>query len=175
MKSEGKLCAWVRVISKPGQVCSGPHLSDLRISSIICPTPPPTQLVVALLTPEKPKLLPSSCSISPPQEKTKKGQHVGEDPKRPLCHGLVSLAQQGPTSPGLSPGAVHPSWHSPAQRKELAVAVERHIPQVENLQPREVAHVGDVVHFVALQVEASDLGTEASESTRRHLQQSKGE
>lgn len=78
-------------------------------------------------------------------------------------------------SPGLSPGAVHPSWHSPAQRKELAVTVERHIPQVENLQPREVAHVGDVVHFVALQVEASDLGTKASESTGRHLQQSKGE
>lgn len=48
--------------------------------------------------------------------------------------------------------------------------MERHIPQVEDLQPCEVAHVGDVAHFVVLQVEASDLGTEASEGTEGNLQ-----
>lgn len=76
---------------------------------------------------------------------------------------------------GCLPGLFPASWHSPAQGKELAVAVERHIPQVEDLQPREVAHVGDVAHLVALQVEASDLGTEASEGTGGNLQRSVGD
>lgn len=48
--------------------------------------------------------------------------------------------------------------------------MERHILQVEDLQPREVAHVRYVTHFVALQVEASDLGTEASEGMWGNLQ-----
>lgn len=52
--------------------------------------------------------------------------------------------------------------------------MERHILQVEDLQPCEVAHVGDVAHFVALQVEASDLGTEASEGMRGNLQWKEG-
>lgn len=52
--------------------------------------------------------------------------------------------------------------------------MERHILQVEDLQPREVAHVRDVAHFVALQVEASDLGTEASKGMRGNLQWKEG-
>lgn len=77
-------------------------------------------------------------------------------------------------SPWLSPRAVLPSQYSPPQGKELAVTVERHISQVEDLQPCEVAHVGDVAHFVALQVKASDLGTEASEGTGGNLQRREG-
>jgi len=75
----------------------------------------------------------------------------------------------------LSPWGCSPSWHSPVQGKELAVTVEGHVPQVEDLQPCEVAHVGDIAHFVALQVEASDLGTETGEGTGGNLQRSDGE
>lgn len=86
------------------------------------------------------------------------------DPNQPTCHRPPVCRVQ------MSPGAVPPLWHSPAQGKELAVAVERHIPQVEDLQPSEVAHIGDTAHLVALQVEASDLGAEASEGTGGNLQ-----
>lgn len=71
---------------------------------------------------------------------------------------------------GLCPRGDLPSQHSPVQGKELAVAVERHITQVENLQPCEVPHVREVAHFVALQVETSDLRTKTSEGTRGNLQ-----
>lgn len=151
---------WAQVASKPGQVAQGLTWVTFEYLSIC-----PAQLVAAFPTPGKPTLLPSlhigRCSISPPWEKTQNGQCAMS-----LClwHGRVQL------SPRLSPGAVPHSRHSPAQGKELAVAVERHVPQVEDLQPREVAHVGDVAHFVALQVEASDLGTEASKGTRGNLQ-----
>lgn len=76
-----------------------------------------------------------------------------------MCCELVPSAWEVQLPPRQIPEAVPPLWHSPAQRKELAVTVERHILQVEDLQPREVAHVGYVTHFVTLQVEASDLGT----------------
>lgn len=90
--------------------------------------------------------------------------------------GLCLWCGKGPSCPhGCPPRAVPPLQHSPPQGKELAVTVERHIPQVEDLQPCEVAHVRDVAHFVALQVKASDLGTEASEGTRGNLQRSEGE
>lgn len=52
--------------------------------------------------------------------------------------------------------------------------MERHILQVEDLQPCEIAHVGYVTHFVAVQVEASDLGTEASEGMGGNLHWKKG-
>lgn len=99
---------------------------------------------------------------------------MGEDPKRAACRELVPLVQQGPAVPWVVLFPPTPR-HSPAQGKELAVAVERHVPQVEDLQSGEVAHVRDVAHFVALQVEASDLGTKASKGTRGNLQQSQGE
>lgn len=99
----------------------------------------------------------------------------GKERKWPVCCELVPSAWEvAPAAPQADPEAVPPSWHSPAQWEELAVTVERHILQVEDLQPREVAHVGYVTHFVALQVEASDLGTEASEGVGGNLQWKEG-
>lgn len=86
----------------------------------------------------------------------------------------MPLPQEVQLPPRQIPEAVPPLWHSPVQRKELAVTVKRHILQVEDLQPCEVVHVGYVTHFIVLQVEASDIGTEASEGMGGNLQWEKG-
>lgn len=165
-KGEEKLGAreQVRVASKPGQVAQALTCVILEYPSIC-----PSQHVPAFPAPGRPRLLPSlhasMCSSSPLWEKTQNGQHAVS---------LCPWCSRVQLSPGLSCSPPTPR-HSPAQGKELAVAVERHVPQVEDLQSGEVAHVRDVAHFVALQVEASDLGTKASKGTRGNLQQSQGE
>lgn len=165
-KGEEKLGAreWVRVASKPGQVAQALTCVTLEYPRIC-----PPQRVPAFPVPGRPRLLPplrtSMCSISPLWEKTQNGQQAVS-----LCR----WCRRVQLSPGLS--CVPPTpRHSPAQGQELAVAAERHVPQVEDLQPGEVAHVRDVAHFVALQVEASDLGTKASKGTGGNLQRSEGE
>lgn len=157
VKGEEKLgaCERVGVASKPGQVAQALTCVSLEYPSIC-----PPQHVAAFPAPGRPRLLPplhtSACSISPLWEKT---QNVG----------LCLWCSRVQLSPGLSCSPPMPR-HSPVQGKELAVAAERHVPQVEDLQPGEVAHVRDVAHFVALQVEASDLGTKASKGTGGNLQ-----